>query len=768
MMESYQGLQLEDILKKVAEYCAFSKGKQRVLDTKPTFSPLLIKDRTEKTKEALACTVRYGTMPFEGIKDITSVLEVALKDGILSPYDLYSIVDHQRGVSSIQNYMHKLEIATPKISELCDTLSLYSELSQKIEFCISPYGEVLNHASAHLASIRKRLKAVEGELNRMAQSYVANHSNKLMDSIVASRNGRVVVLAKISEKNALGGLVHGESASGQTAYVEPACLLPLNNEKQSLLSEEQEEVEHILFECSQAVKQKAERLLDNLETLAILDSLFAMAQFGKKQDGIVAELSEEYTLCLTHARHPFVDPLKVVANTYTIQDPIRLLLITGPNTGGKTVSLKILGLFVLMTYCGLPILCEKAQIPFFDEVFLDITDDQSIEQSLSTFSAHVSKLALITSKATKKSLVLLDEIGSGTDPKEGESLAIAVLNDLRNKGCMCAATTHYGRLKTYGKKHADILLASVQFDMEKMTPTFRYIEGLTGQSNAFSIAKRFGLKESILKEAENLKKQSRSSEDELIEKLEAQILEADRKNEELNQRLKEIKHLEAELKKEKDAWTMQKENLLDKAELEAQKRVLEIQKEAEAYFDELKQANEVKPHLYNEFRRKTDELIKDEEEIIEEYEFSVGDTVSLKNSLQIGKIVSSSGNKFIVEVNGMKITAKKDQLRHRKVQQEKPKVKNRTIVHVKPKISMECNLIGLRVDEALPVFEKYMDDAVLAGLSVVRIIHGVGTGALRNAIWTNLKKRKDVEYRVGGQGEGGVGATVVTFVSRKA
>lgn len=767
-MESYQGLQLEDVLKKVAEYCAFSKGKQVVLETKPTFSPLLIKDRTEKTKEALACTVRYGAMPFEGIKDITTILEVSLKDGILSPYDLYSIVDHQRGVNSISNYMRKLEITTPKLSELCDTLCHYPLLSEKIESCISPYGEVLNHASSHLASIRKRLKSVESELNRMAQSYVSSNSSKLMDTIVASRNGRVVVLAKISEKNALGGLIHGESASGQTAYVEPACLLPLNNEKQSLLSEEQEEVERILFECSQAVKQKAERLLDNLETIAILDSLFAMAQYGKRNDGIVAELSENHTLRLVQARHPFVDPLKVVANTYTIEDPIRLLLITGPNTGGKTVSLKILGLFVLMTYCGLPILCESAQIPFFDEVFLDITDDQSIEQSLSTFSAHVSKLALITSKATKKSLVLLDEIGSGTDPKEGESLAIAVLNDLRQKGCMCAATTHFGRLKTYGKKHADILLASVQFDMEKMTPTFRYIEGLTGQSNAFTIAKRFGLKESILKEAENLKKQSRSSEDELIEKLEAQILEADRKNEELNQRLKEVKHLEAELKKEKDAWNMQKENLLDKAELEAQKRVLEIQKEAETYFDELKQMNEVKPHLYNEFRRKTDELIKTEEEIEEEYEFSIGDSVSLKNSLQIGKIISSSGNKFIVEVNGMKITAKKDQLRHRKVQQEKPKVKNRTIVHVKPKISMECNLIGLRVDEALPVFEKYMDDAILAGLGMVRIIHGVGTGALRNAIWANLKKRKDVEYRVGGQGEGGVGATVVTFVSRKS
>lgn len=768
-MKQYQGLQYEDILSQVARHCAFSKGKEAVLALQPSFSRLMIIQDCERTQEALSCTIRYGSLPFEGIRDIENPLTVALKDGICSGLDLLDIVDHERGLKAMKNYVQKLEIETPRIRELVDALVSHPEIVKKIEACISTHGEVLNSASSTLANIRKRLKGVDAELAKQAQSFVSSNASKLMDSIVTTRNNRVVVLAKISEKNALGGLIHGESASGQTAYVEPACLLGLNNEKQSLLSAEQEEIERILFECSQVVKTGAHHYQDNLNTMALLDCLFAKARYGKENDGIVAALSSDKALCFKAARHPFIDPKKVVANTYNLKEPTCLLLITGPNTGGKTVSLKLMGLFVLMTYSGIPILCEEAVVPFYDEVYLDITDDQSIEQSLSTFSAHISKLALITNQATDRSLVLLDEIGSGTDPKEGESLAIAVLNDLRQTGCMTVATTHYGRLKTYGKKHEDILLASVQFDMEKMTPTFRYIEGLTGQSNAFTIARRFGLKESILKQAEFLKRQKKSTEDELIEKLEQQILQAEQQNEELNEKLNSTRQLENALKKERDALLMQKENLLDKARLEADQWVEKIKEEAQEYFEQLKQQDEVKPHKYNEFRQKINAL-KEEEEIQDEQDrpFVVGDSVSLKNSLQVGKIISASNSRFIVEVNGMKITANKDQLRHRQAPVQKEKVKNKTVTHIKPRVSLECNLIGMRVDEALPVFEKYMDDAILANLQTVRIIHGMGTGALRNAIHERLKKRKDVEFRLGGQGEGGVGATVITFVSRKS
>lgn len=768
-MLDYQGLQFEEILNKIADYTSFSKGRQAVLNRRPVFSELKINLECERTREALECTIRYGSMPFYGIRDIENALRISLKDGVLSGRDLVDVADHERGLTQVQSYMRKVECEASGLRELTSALHTYPAVAQKIESCISPYGEVLDNASTKLAGIRRRLRSIDGELMSTANKFIAANSSRLMDSIVATRNDRIVVLAKISEKNSLGGLIHGESASGQTAYVEPACLLPLNNEKQTLISQEQEEVERILFECSQCVKEAALHYLDNLETLALLDEIFAKARFGKENDGMIASLSKERELYFKAARHPFIEPDQVVANTYTLKEPIRMLLVTGPNTGGKTVSLKLIGLFVLMTYSGIPVLAEEAIVPYFDEVYLDITDDQSIQESLSTFSAHLRKLAIISDQATSKSLVLLDEIGSGTDPKEGESLAIAVLNDLRQKGCMTIATTHFGRLKTYGKRHKDILVASVQFDMETMMPTFRYIEGLTGQSNALSIARRFGLKESILKEAEFLKSQSKSSEDELIEKLENQIMTVQKEKSELEQRLQEVRLLEGQLRREKDALAMQKENLMDKARLEAEKYVANIQAEAEEYFEEIKQqAKEIKPHEMNQFRKKIGALVQEEEEEENKQRpFQVGDAVSIKNSMQIGKILSASGGRFIIEVNGMKITAKEDQLRHRNAPAEKKTVKNRTIQHSKPRVSMECNLIGMRVEEALPVYEKYMDDALLSGLGSVRIIHGVGTGALRKAVWDQLKKRRDVEYRIGGQGEGGAGATVVTFVSRK-
>lgn len=767
-MNQYQGLQYENILEKISHSCAFSMGREEVLALRPSFNRLKIILESQRTQEALMCTIRYSSLPFDGIRDMRDALETSLKDGLCTALDCLNVVDHERGLNSIFNYMHKLEFETPLLKELTQSLISHPEIVKKIESCISIHGDVMDSASSKLQTLRKRLKQVDAQLSSEAQKYITSNATKLMDTIITTRANRVVVLAKIAEKNTLGGLIHGESASGQTAYVEPACLLPLNNEKQSLISAEQEEVERILFECSQTIKGGAIHYQDNLQTLALLDAIFAKARFGKEEEGIIATLSDTQQMFFKTARHPFIERNKVVTNTYTMKDSTRVLLITGPNTGGKTVSLKLIGLFVLMTYSGIPICAEEATIPYFDEVYLDITDDQSIEQSLSTFSAHISKLAYITKNVTSHSLVLLDEIGSGTDPKEGESLAIAVLNDLRLKGCMTIATTHYGRLKTYGKKHKDILLASVQFDVEKMTPTFRYIEGLTGQSNALTIARRFGLKESILKEAEHLKQQQKSSEDELIEKLEAQLMETERKNDELQARLSAVRALEAELRKEKDALAMQKDNMLDKAKLEAAHYLEEIKEEAQEYFEELKSEAEAKPHKLNEFRQKIKNL-QEEEEFEDENDrpFEVGNTVSLKNSMQIGKILSMTNGKYIVEVNGMKITTKEDQLRHRNAPQAKKTIKNRTINHVKPQISMECNLIGMRVDEALPVYEKYMDDVILAGLQTVRIIHGVGTGALRTAIHERLKKRKDIEYRYGGQGEGGVGATVITFVTSK-
>ncbi len=767
-MERYVGLQFDELLTKVASYCAFSKGKELVLNTQPSFQRLMISQRCAQSQEALQCVFRYGTMGFDGIRDIEQMLSMAGRDGTCSAYDFLHVLDHERGLQSIQNYMSKVEENIPILRELVGLLIQNPKLVSQIESCITPYGDVKDSASPLLMSIRKRLSTIDADLNKEAQRFISKHASQLMDTVVTQRNNRIVVMAKISEKNALGGIVHAESASGQTAYVEPTCLLHLNNEAQSLISAQIEEVERILYELSQALKEHAHSYTTNMETLALLDSIFAKARYGKDVNGIVANLSDQKQLYFKLARHPFIDAKEVVANTYTMKDPIHLLMISGPNTGGKSVSLKIIGLFVLMTYCGIPVLAEEASVPYFDDVFMDLTDDQSIEQSLSTFSAHVSKLAHITRCATSRSLVLLDEIGSGTDPKEGESLAIAVLNFLRRKHCMSVVTTHYGRLKAYGKKHDDILLASVQFDMELMRPTFKFIEGLSGSSNAFSIAKRFNLSEEIVKEAIHLRSQVKSSEDELIEQLERQVQAQLEVNQALDLKLKEANEYAEKLKSEYAAVELKKAKLIEAAQLEAKQLVEDIQLQASIYMDELKQVQDVKLHTYNEFKAKTSGLIMDDNQPLpEEVEFKVGMSVSLTSSNQVGKILSIQQDKVVVDINGMKITTKKNKLVARKQVETKKRTTSKNIVHTKPRVTMECHLIGMRVEEALVAFEKYMDDALLSNLNQVRIIHGVGTGALRTAIHERLKRRKGVEYRLGGQGEGGVGATVVTFVTKK-
>lgn len=771
------GLELELIKQQIAQLCAFSLGRQKIEELQPSFSPLLIAKENRRIAEALQAVIQFGPMPFYGIRDLSRSLHTVLRDGVCTPQELIQAADHARGVSGAQSYLKSVELPCPEIHELADTMQPHLEVAQQLERCFTPYGEVLDSASAELKQIRRSLHQTEAELVRESQRFVQSHASLLTDSITTTRNGRIVVLAKISEKNSLGGFVHGESASGATAYVEPGCLIELNNRKQTLISREQDEIDRILVDCSRLLKSVAEPYLANLETLAILDALFAKAQWGQRHNGVVAKLSEGRTLILNQARHPLIDPKTVVANTYRIIEPQKMLMITGPNTGGKTVSLKIIGLFVLMSYCGIPICCEEAEIPLFDQVFVDIGDDQSIVQSLSTFSAHLSKLADITGHATKKSLVLLDELGSGTDPKEGESLAIAVLNDLREKGCLSVITTHYGRLKLYGKRHEDILVASVQFDVEKMMPTYHFIEGLSGQSNAFEIARRFGLKEKIIREAEFLKRQQRSQEDELIEKLEAQILQNQQLKEKQEALIAQTEQRQKQLEQELNRLSAEKQKILDTAEKQAQKHLEEIKEEGEALLEELRQSEKtMKLHEIIEKQHQLNALGKSEAQLEEEAaaepepQFQVGSFVELKKSSQIAEILQLKRNQAVVDLNGIRTTVKLEDMRPTQRRKNKPAASSTSMKALRAKtVSLECNIIGCHVLDGLEIVDKYLDDAVVARIGSVRIIHGAGTGVLRKAVQDKLNKDRRVEsWRIGGAGEGGAGATVVTLKTGKS
>lgn len=765
-MSLEKSLELDVIINEVENLCVFSLGKKNIKEMKPTYDRLIIKRENELIREALRIVIRFGSVPFLGIRDISNHLNLALKGRTLSGSDLIEIAHFIQGVKGLIDFEKTIDFDHPATKDYFDSLTYHQKAYSKITTCINDYGEVMDHASEKLARIRGELRRADNAILDAMNKFIASHSSSVVDGIVTTRNGRSVVLVKASEKNTFGGLVYGDSASGQASYIEPASVVRANNHKQELLSEEQDEIAKILRECTSFVKEVSEEELANLETCALLDALFAKAEWGKQKNAVVSNLSEEKKIELIKARHPLIDQEKVVANTYHLEEPKKVLLITGPNTGGKTVSMKILGLFTLMTYCGLPVTADEATIPFFDRVFADIGDDQSVVSSLSSFSAHTKKQAEVARFATKDSLVLLDEVGSGTDPQEGESLAISLLNELRNRGTMTVATTHYSRLKAYGKRHDDILLASVEFDMQKLQPTYRYFEGVTGQSNAFEVALRYGLPKNIVNYARFLKGQAKTQEDKLIETLDAELKEAKKKEEEYKQKLEELEKKEKKLELDRKNYEIEKSRWKQNAEEEAQKYIEQAKIEADEILQEMRKQKHAKYHEVLNTRNKL--KASEENEIIpsnDHEEFEVGDVVELVSSNQIARILEIRKKDIVISLNGRELHVKKNQIRHSL--KMLPKEKNETIVTVRnhniySSMPLECNLIGLHVDEAMDKFDDYMDQARLHGLTSFRIIHGDGSGALRKAVQDRLKRNKYVDsYRIGMPQEGGTGATVV-------
>lgn len=773
-MSVENSLELNVILAQVSKHCAFSLSKEAVLSCVPSFDPLIIRRDHARMKEALMAVVKYGTIPMAGIRDISDMLKNAAKGRTLSANDLNNEIRFIQGIRSIRNYAKELiDFEHPYLDDLISTLIVHEHTEKFLSRCINEYGEVMDSASHELASIRVSIRRSEHDIAQAANRFVATHSDSVVDGIITYRSGRAMILVRASEKNQFGGLVYGDSASGQASYIEPSALVSLNNRRQEFIDREQQEIARILDECSKEVGRVAKEELANLETCTILDTVFAKAAWGAANDACAAELSETKVIELIKARHPLIDPLKVISNTYHIGEPKKILLITGPNTGGKTVSMKVIGLFTLMTYCGMPVTCESAVIPFFDRVFADIGDDQSVVSSLSSFSAHISKQAEVCREATADSLVLLDEVGSGTDPSEGEALAIAILNTLRETGCMVVATTHYNRLKAYGKRHEDILCASVEFDMKALTPTYRYMEGTTGSSNAFEVAQRYGLPRSIVRYARFLRNQAKTEEDTLIERLEEQLSETRRKSEELEAKLKEAEELRSTLNKEKILLEKQKDELREKAEKEAADYVEAARQEADEILENLRNSQQnIRIHEAIGERAKLAKIVKTKQPEIPydpDHEFAVGDAVELRSSNQVCEVISIGKKDMRILLNGREMRVKKDQVRPSVHVIARVKEKPTATIHIADRnifasVPLECNLIGLHVDEALNKMGDYMDQAKLHSLKTFRIIHGDGTGRLRKAVHDRLAKDKDVEeFRLGMPNEGGTGATVVVM-----
>ncbi len=757
MTNTQETLQYELILDEIAHYATFSLGREAILNLKPSNSKLWIERENARTQTAMECARLKGPLPMPGMSNIHEALIKVSKDMTLDFEELISVARFTHSVLQTKSYFKEAENDLSALEDLIHALDVHLDLAKKIERCFSPSNEMLDSASKDLASIRGKLRKKNSERIDKIQRFIQSNASKLTDTISTMRNDRVVVLAKNSDKNSFGGIIHGESASGLSAYVEPPLFIQLNNEISELLAQEAQEIEKICFELSQAIKPYVSMYEGSLDTMALLDSHFARAIYGNKRDGICASINDDKILSLKAIRHPLIDPKTVISNTYHLDKDHLMILITGPNTGGKTVSLKVMGLACLMAYSGIPLLCDEANVPLFDQIFVDIGDDQSIQQSLSTFSSHLTKLIDVTNHATKDSFVLLDELGGGTDPVEGESLAIAILDDLRSKGVSTVATTHYTRLKQYAMRHDDVLIASVQFDMEGMKPNYKYVESLPGQSFAFEIAQRFGLKDSILKQAIENRESAKSLAEKQLETIEKQMAELYQKEERLEKLELELESEKEKVSHAKDVYITYKDELYQKAQDELKDFIEDKEDEALKILEEMKQNASTSSKVVVEKLHAIADVVTSE--TLESVK--VGQWVKHKRSHQIGQVVEAK-KRIYVSMNGIRMEVKLEDLEKASepLKVKKFSVKSTPVASV----AHEINCIGLRVDEALPLIDSYLDDCVLAKYPFCRIIHGHGTGTLRSAVHAFLDKASFVEsYRLGGQGEGGPGATVVYF-----
>ncbi len=766
MQEKFQSIDFAAVKEQIAKKCAFDLGARSILEAYPNFHPLWIERELQRCQEAIEIYRTQLHFPNDDIVDISPWLTRCQKKITLRANELHAISVFILTCDRVKKYLAAADGKYAQLHDLQKALQEHGRLRKSIDGCISSEGEVYDHASEKLAGLRRAGVEMAGNIAQEARRFISAHASILMDTITAIRNERTCVLVKVSEKNSVRGIIHGESASGQAVYVEPASLVTLNNRLQSIKGEEEQEVERILRKLSDQVLEESASLFADLDTMVLLDALFAKAKWCIANDGCVARLEKKkHHLWMKEARHPLIDPDAVVANTYEMREGTRCLLISGSNTGGKTVTLKTLALFVTMTHAGFPILCEQATIPFFEQIYLDIGDQQSIQESLSTFSGHLARLSLICERADAHSFVVLDELGSGTDPNEGECLAIAILEALLQQQATIIASTHFAKVKSFATTREDILLSSVTFDMETMMPTYHYVEGVSGQSNAFAIAKRYHLRDAIVERARFLKEQGQSDSQRLLERLEEEAAALQQEKMTLHARLDEVQELRRQLQKEKDTLQKQQGKLLEKAMEEARMRYEHQLEEAQEIIAELRAMSEDhKPHevaqKLHAIRQlqptQSEETIETSQEPIQK-----GDYVLIRSLNYHGEVLSVNKNKANVFANGMKLNVSLSDLeKMAKPKQEKSEKGYKKTI--RSSFPLECNVIGMHVDEALAVVDKYLDNAILHRASSVRIIHGMGTGALRKAVHSYLKKHSKVEsFRMGGQGEGGLGATVV-------
>ena len=583
-MMNNKPLEFSKILDQVAMYAHSSLATKRVLDLTAYKDLDELHDEIKRTNEAMDIARLLGRLPINAMDDISGAIKLAKTDAILSPEELYAIYHVLDNVSHLKSYFASYEGEIVALRDYATTLEGDEHLKSEIERCILPDFSIADDASAALLKIRKSMRSLTSSIRKTMESYLKTSGDALSLDNLTSRNDRLVLAVKSDHRSEIKGLVHATSASGQTFYIEPERVVTMNNELNDLRADEQEEIRRILKTLSRYVKRIAISLSYDLELVTVLDFIFAKAEYGNFIDGMMPDVVQNGNLSLHQARHPLIDPEKVVANDIILKQ--KVLMITGSNTGGKTVTLKTAGLLSLMAEAGLPVSATKATIPFFDEIYVDMGDDQSIAESLSTYSSHVKKQIQYLHLASKHSLVLIDEIGSGTDPQEGSALAKAMIDAFIQKGCTLIITTHYGSLKNYGQAHDDIALASVGFNIETMKPTYKLKLDTIGSSYAFEIAENLGMDEAIIKKALAYQQEDENETERLAKKLAIKEAELSEKEEYLTKTL-------AQAQADKQSY---------------EKKLAGIEKQREATLEQAKKASNA---LLDDAKKMIDEIIKE-------------------------------------------------------------------------------------------------------------------------------------------------------------
>ena len=785
-------LEYNKILDQLTEYAFSADAKSRCQKLRPITDRAQIEQLQQQTSDALSRLFKYGSLSFSGVTDIRDSLKRLEIGGALSAIELLrvcSLLEPAKRAKAFARSQDDNDQPDDSLTSLFAGIEPLTPLYDEIRRCILSEDEIADDASSTLHSIRRSMRGMNDKIRAQMNSMINNTTTRsyLQDTVITMRDGRYCLPVKAEAKSLVPGMIHDQSSTGSTLFIEPMAVVNLNNEYKELQLREQEEIEVILAGLSNLTASYATQLLADYELLTELDFIFARAAFAQTYNGVAPLFNDDGRIHIRKGRHPLLDPKKVVPIDVRLGEDFRLLIVTGPNTGGKTVSLKTVGLLTLMGQSGLHIpASERSELGIFDEVFADIGDEQSIEQSLSTFSSHMVNIIRILEQVNDRSLVLFDELCAGTDPTEGAALAISILSKLHLYGARIMATTHYSELKVYALSTPGVENACCEFDVATLSPTYRLLIGIPGKSNAFAISEKLGLPTDLIADAKGRISKSEGDFEDLIADLEKSRSTIEREQLEINQYKAEIESLKEKLEQKQERLDSSRDKILREANEQAYnilKEAKDVADETIRNFNKYGKAGAPVSEMEKERTKLRGKMDKAAQKMSEQKKASVpnhnvpkklriGDSVkviSMNLKGTVHSLPNARGDLYVqmgilrslVNINDLILLEEDAAPGTKKFQKTSAgKIK----MSKSASVSTEINLIGKTTDEAIPLLDKYLDDAYLAHLPSVRIVHGKGTGALRNAVQAHLKRLKYVKsFHLGEFGEGDAGVTIAEF-----